>query len=1236
VALTLAATSALSNQGGTVTEEPGIGTLELFHGILTVQTRAATELLAIATSSSTIELYWTDPQVDELGFDVERSTDGASWVPVVTLNDPNATGFTDSGLAPATLYYYRVISFGPGGDNPPSNVATAVTFPAQAALICPRQLSAPHTWARGAAVAFGTMPAMVYQERASRIDDEILLQFLDAQGLPAGTTVTLSAGDAMSQLPAITWNGSRYAVMWGESMRGEPGQVHTGDFLTLIGSGGQVVRRNVALEAGEGIDSENWDRPLIWDGTHWSRFTLAELDPPYTDIEFRRYGADGDLDLGPVRVTDTDAWEQYVAADWSGSHHGVAWLRQPPGGGAMEVLFERRLADGSDADVGPPTVLWTAGPDQNAFYSDVAWDGAQWAVAWTVHSVNVPTVDGEEEALYLQRVGGDGVPIGAPVRISDDFDPELPGDPWPVYDELPQLSLRPGGGFAVLTTSFTNASGWEAGLILTDAAGSPVEVGGRRRQLLSAVDGHDSFLPRGAVGGGSLFAAWGENRQGSQELGGAVADPVTGAVLQGPQDLTCCHTGGEATFAGGAGRAVTAPLGAGFVAVWTDRAPTGTNQLYARGFAGDGSVAFDLSPVSGRELFNVPALVGVGDSFALAYKDTGQTVVFQRFDAGGGALTPEVEVATGAGGGPIASLAWSGEEYGVAWLQAGRLAFRRLDPNGNPLGAPVLLGTSVVGPNPGVHWTGTGWALLWRQWDAGTPDLYFGFVDPFGAVVADQVPLTTFGILHAPFASGFTFDPVTGQRLVGAAWMVDQGVDPPGNELYFRIFDLTGAPVTPELLLSVENLPNRAVVRGAGDRFRILSSGGGSFSGRGVLEDQVEIDGTVQLAVRRYTNRGFADSVADAGNGLALTWTQLREPYLATTGCLDDASPPSCPAPTLSVADGQVQFAWGPAGDPESGIWRYDLYRDGRMIAELFDDTTGFTDEGAPIDAPALAYELRAMNGAFLESAGCPVVTVSTLAGDANCDGQVAASNGDIFFLIAFLFEGGPAPVCDADANGDGSVTVGDIFYLINFVHGGGPPPELAEPVPAQPVQDTVTLAQVEAGPGTVVEVPVYVRDLSGTPLDEGAGAGGEIQAFGLRVDAVPATHVVSLGWQASGATAGLTPVFPVTTDGGDHAVVLRFYSEATAPLPLTLDAPAPGDEIGRLLVEVAPGTPEGHQIDLVLAPSTSLVSGDALTEESVANGWLATVDGRITIGLVIFADGFESGDTSQWSGTVP
>jgi len=59
--------------------------------------------------------------------------------------------------------------------------------------------------------------------------------------------------------------------------------------------------------------------------------------------------------------------------------------------------------------------------------------------------------------------------------------------------------------------------------------------------------------------------------------------------------------------------------------------------------------------------------------------------------------------------------------------------------------------------------------------------------------------------------------------------------------------------------------------------------------------------------------------------------------------------------------------------------------------------------------------------------------------GDANGDGQVTV--GDVFYLINYLFAGGPAPIGSGDANGDGSVTVGDVFYLINYLFAGGPAP---------------------------------------------------------------------------------------------------------------------------------------------------------------------------------------------------
>ncbi len=68
------------------------------------------------------------------------------------------------------------------------------------------------------------------------------------------------------------------------------------------------------------------------------------------------------------------------------------------------------------------------------------------------------------------------------------------------------------------------------------------------------------------------------------------------------------------------------------------------------------------------------------------------------------------------------------------------------------------------------------------------------------------------------------------------------------------------------------------------------------------------------------------------------------------------------------------------------------------------------------------------------------VVTTTNLpSGDANGDGQVTVA--DVFYLINFLFTGGPAPIGPADANGDGQVTVTDVFYLINYLFANGPAP---------------------------------------------------------------------------------------------------------------------------------------------------------------------------------------------------
>jgi hypothetical protein len=59
--------------------------------------------------------------------------------------------------------------------------------------------------------------------------------------------------------------------------------------------------------------------------------------------------------------------------------------------------------------------------------------------------------------------------------------------------------------------------------------------------------------------------------------------------------------------------------------------------------------------------------------------------------------------------------------------------------------------------------------------------------------------------------------------------------------------------------------------------------------------------------------------------------------------------------------------------------------------------------------------------------------------GDANGDGMLDVA--DVFYVINFLFAGGPSPVGEADANGDGTVDVADVFYIINNLFAGGPGP---------------------------------------------------------------------------------------------------------------------------------------------------------------------------------------------------
>ena len=106
-------------------------------------------LVATPVSSTAVDLTWVDESADEIGFRVERKT-GAEGVWEETASVPaNTVGFSDTGLAAGTEYFYRVRS---------TNGVDLSSSPQEIGATTPADGLTYQTWAAGYP-DFTTLPA---------------------------------------------------------------------------------------------------------------------------------------------------------------------------------------------------------------------------------------------------------------------------------------------------------------------------------------------------------------------------------------------------------------------------------------------------------------------------------------------------------------------------------------------------------------------------------------------------------------------------------------------------------------------------------------------------------------------------------------------------------------------------------------------------------------------------------------------------------------------------------------------------------------------------------------------------------------------------------------------------------------------------------------------------------------------------------------------------------------------
>ena len=164
------------------------------------------------------------------------------------------------------------------------------------------------------------------------------------------------------------------------------------------------------------------------------------------------------------------------------------------------------------------------------------------------------------------------------------------------------------------------------------------------------------------------------------------------------------------------------------------------------------------------------------------------------------------------------------------------------------------------------------------------------------------------------------------------------------------------------------------------------------------------------------------------------------------------------------------------------------------------------------------------------------------------------------------------------------------------------------------PPADVVTVGSVTASAGSTIDVPVYIRDVSGTTLGIDQPPGSRIQSYSITVNYSPASSIQSITFTRAGITASLTPAFESSPATPGTISLLDTFQESTNLIPFVSNAPAPGNQIGVLHVTLAPNAPAGA---VALALDTTLTQlGDqgGTMKETTTLANLVLVSGAITV----------------------
>lgn len=184
--------------------------------------------------------------------------------------------------------------------------------------------------------------------------------------------------------------------------------------------------------------------------------------------------------------------------------------------------------------------------------------------------------------------------------------------------------------------------------------------------------------------------------------------------------------------------------------------------------------------------------------------------------------------------------------------------------------------------------------------------------------------------------------------------------------------------------------------------------------------------------------------------------------------------------------------------------------------------------------------------------------------------------------------------------------------------------------------EDGAALGSTWGVAAATARLPIVVLDASANALGRDAGAGRRIQGFSIGATISDPSLVSTVSFVRAGITSSLTPIFErqVADSGGSMFSWILTFDEGASPLPFQLDE---GDLVGWLDLGISGQATPGDVITVALDAGASAIANQGGWLTSTGLSGLILEAGSVRVEETpLFADGFESGNTTEWSSTVP